>query len=166
MPLSTTVALWRIHHRGGPILAGMGDRKCAFEGCNALEFRTSGYCLRHKEEASLGGTGKDDVAPESVILVPGTMERQQKWKLDSGFFAGLILPYSPIFLSVLLVSSDGILPGDWCCLMLLSPPIVSALIMNTADKEVNLSVEKGAKLSLWIWLGLAGFGFLVLAALF
>ena len=26
----------------------MGDRKCAFEGCNALEFRTTGYCLRHK----------------------------------------------------------------------------------------------------------------------
>ena len=27
----------------------MGDRKCAYEGCNALEFRTSGYCLRHKD---------------------------------------------------------------------------------------------------------------------
>ena len=26
----------------------MGNRKCDFEGCNALEFRTSGYCLRHK----------------------------------------------------------------------------------------------------------------------
>ena len=26
----------------------MGERKCAFDGCNALEFRTSGYCLRHK----------------------------------------------------------------------------------------------------------------------
>ena len=144
----------------------MGERKCAFGGCNALEFRTSGYCLRHKEEATRGGTGKDDVPPESVILFPGFTESQQEWKLDGGFFAGLILPYSPILLSVLLVSSDGILPGDWCCLMLFSPPIVSALIMNTADKEVNLSVEKGAKLSLWIWLGLAGFGFLVLAALF
>ena len=26
----------------------MGERKCAYEDCNALEFRTSGYCLRHK----------------------------------------------------------------------------------------------------------------------
>ena len=26
----------------------MGDRNCVFEGCNALEFRTSGYCLRHR----------------------------------------------------------------------------------------------------------------------
>ena len=25
----------------------MGERKCAFEDCNALEFRTKGYCLRH-----------------------------------------------------------------------------------------------------------------------
>ena len=27
----------------------MGENKCAFEGCNALEFRTTGYCLRHKD---------------------------------------------------------------------------------------------------------------------
>ena len=27
----------------------MGERKCAFESCNALEFRTTGYCLRHKD---------------------------------------------------------------------------------------------------------------------
>ena len=27
----------------------MGERTCAFEGCNALEFRTTGYCLRHKD---------------------------------------------------------------------------------------------------------------------
>ena len=26
----------------------MGERKCAYEGCNALEFRASGFCLRHK----------------------------------------------------------------------------------------------------------------------
>ncbi len=26
----------------------MGERSCGFEGCKALEFRTSGYCLRHK----------------------------------------------------------------------------------------------------------------------
>ena len=27
----------------------MGERKCAFEACNALELRTTGYCLRHKD---------------------------------------------------------------------------------------------------------------------
>ena len=35
---------------GPSILEFMGDRKCAFEGCNALEFRTSGYCHRHKDD--------------------------------------------------------------------------------------------------------------------
>ena len=34
---------------GLPILTGVGDRKCEFDGCNALEFRTSGYCLRHRD---------------------------------------------------------------------------------------------------------------------
>ena len=32
----------------------MGERKCAFEGCNALEFRTTGYCLRHKDGVANG----------------------------------------------------------------------------------------------------------------
>ena len=53
--------------------------------------------------------GEDDVPPESVVLVPGFNERRQKWKLDSGFFAGLVLPFSPIFLSVLLVFLISIL---------------------------------------------------------
>ena len=47
----------RIRHRGTPILTGMGDRKCEFDGCNALEFRTSGYCLRHKD-------GRAEIEPD------------------------------------------------------------------------------------------------------
>ena len=27
----------------------MGDRNCAFDGCNSLEFRSTGYCLKHKD---------------------------------------------------------------------------------------------------------------------
>ena len=30
----------------------MGERKCAYEGCKALEFRTSGFCLRHKDPSN------------------------------------------------------------------------------------------------------------------
>ena len=144
----------------------MGERKCAFEGCNALEFRTSGYCLRHKEEAPRGGTGTEDVPPESVVLFPGFTESQQEWKLDGGFFAGLIFPYSLIIMSILLASSQSSFPEDLCCLMFLSPPLISAIIMNNAGREGKLSLEKGAKMSLWIWLGIAGLGFLLIASLF
>ena len=28
----------------------MGERTCAFDGCNSLEFRTTGFCLKHKDE--------------------------------------------------------------------------------------------------------------------
>ena len=48
----------RIRHRGTPTLTGVGDRNCAFEGCNALEFRTSGYCLRHR-----GGLPDEKIHP-------------------------------------------------------------------------------------------------------
>ena len=30
----------------------MGERTCAFDGCNSLEFRMTGYCLKHKDNQS------------------------------------------------------------------------------------------------------------------
>jgi len=33
----------------GEEIIDVGERKCGFDGCNALEFRTSGFCLRHKD---------------------------------------------------------------------------------------------------------------------
>ena len=39
----------------------MGERKCTFEGCNALEFRTTGYCLRHKG-------GLPEAAPNAIKI--------------------------------------------------------------------------------------------------
>ena len=41
----------------------MGERNCAIEGCNALEFRSSGYCLRHKDDHPW-------LAPPEVSLDP------------------------------------------------------------------------------------------------
>ena len=38
-------------------MTGVGDRKCEFEGCNALEFRTYGFCLRHKD-------GRAEIKPD------------------------------------------------------------------------------------------------------
>ena len=46
----------------------MGESKCAFEGCNALEFRTSGYCLRHR-----GG-----LPDEKIHLITGKPKETEK----------------------------------------------------------------------------------------
>ena len=32
---------------------GVGERTCAFDGCNSLEFRTTGFCLKHKDDVKL-----------------------------------------------------------------------------------------------------------------
>jgi|TARA_B100001105_G_scaffold213884_1_gene178974 hypothetical protein len=44
----------------------MGDRKCAFEDCNKLEFRTAGYCLNHTDN-SLDG---------NQIEIPNTLQQR------------------------------------------------------------------------------------------
>tara|TARA_B100001996_G_scaffold375197_1_gene354819 strand:+ start:415 stop:909 length:495 start_codon:yes stop_codon:yes gene_type:complete len=42
----------------------MGERRCAFDGCNALEFRTTEYCLRHK--GNLANNKKSNVTVDSL----------------------------------------------------------------------------------------------------
>ena len=50
MPLNNTVTLGRRkYYPIGREVVDVGERKCGFDGCNALEFRTTGYCLRHKD---------------------------------------------------------------------------------------------------------------------
>ena len=48
----------------------MGERKCAYEDCNALEFRTSGFCLRHKD-------GNNDTKKASSTIVNESLEVNQ-----------------------------------------------------------------------------------------
>ena len=48
----------------------MGERKCAFDGCNALEFRATGYCLRHGEK----GLNTKKIR---VVEVPKDGEREE-----------------------------------------------------------------------------------------
>ena len=45
----------------------MGDRNCAFEGCNALEFRTTGFCLNHKDGQFGVSTSMQNSDPPSQI---------------------------------------------------------------------------------------------------
>ena len=57
----------------------MGDRKCEFDGCNALEFRTSGYCLRHKggspdEENPLVTSKPEETSQKPIFDIIGRTE--------------------------------------------------------------------------------------------
>jgi hypothetical protein len=44
----------------------MGDKKCAFEDCIQLEFRTAGYCLNHT----------DNSLDENQIEIPNTLQQR------------------------------------------------------------------------------------------
>jgi len=69
----------------------VGERKCAFDGCNALEFRTSGYCLRHKD-GSAEESGVSEI-PESLVNT-GIDESKMSAGFSRGFF------YTPLFLAI------------------------------------------------------------------
>ncbi len=52
----------------------MGERKCGFDGCNALEFRTTGYCLRHKDDEMVVknmGEVKESTSIEWILFLVG-----------------------------------------------------------------------------------------------
>ena len=53
----------------------MGERNCAYEGCNALEFRTSGYCLRHKNENPV----EKKLRMADSIVTPSTESPSFSW---------------------------------------------------------------------------------------
>ena len=55
----------------------MGLRKCAAEGCNALEFRTEGWCQKHRvDNTPLPSKVKDILPPESTILTQTTTSQE------------------------------------------------------------------------------------------
>ena len=114
----------------------MGERKCAFEGCNALEFRTNGYCLRHKDEGPKEKTPAISkiASPESTNMGEGEGGMEFEWSLfligipasyfgyrclqigpTNGWFSGLIDPI------VLICGVVSLLIGLY---FLLSPLIV------------------------------------------
>ena len=59
----------------------MGERNCAYEGCNALEFRTSGYCLRHKNENPV----EKKLRMTDSIVTPSTEPPSFSWLKIVGF---------------------------------------------------------------------------------
>tara|TARA_B100000676_G_scaffold227614_1_gene225569 strand:+ start:131 stop:541 length:411 start_codon:yes stop_codon:yes gene_type:complete len=101
MPPRTAVALGRRKYYGiGRGIIDVGERKCAFESCNALEFRTTGYCLRHKD-----GTASQ----EMLTLESRSSEEKGSLKESAGVLLIVIgiLPF--LFGFLLFLRSLGIL---------------------------------------------------------
>ena len=77
----------------------MGDRKCGFEGCNALEFRTSGYCLRHKGGLTYEKTRYFDTL-DKTLPEPATIT-------DPLLIPKIALGYVPFVWFLLFLTSFG-----------------------------------------------------------
>ena len=78
----------------------MGENKCAFDGCNALEFRATGYCLRHKKDLSDKRSPNITENPSKEIQNASKVEIE--WYL---FFIGI--PFSLFGLINGLISGLG-----------------------------------------------------------
>jgi len=75
----------------------MGERKCAFEGCNALEFRTTGYCLRHK-----------DGNPDEKVPAISNIESPESTSIKSVFgFILMMFGIPTIITGVVWFTDDG-----------------------------------------------------------
>ena len=120
----------------------VGERKCAFEGCNALEFRTTGYCLRHK-----GGL------PEEKIAYSGTPDEDGLEIIpDPLLIPKIALAYVPFVVFLLFLTSLGsdafagyyLFLNSGACLLLLLPLYSVYLVRLTwqryKDGTLTLSV--------------------------
>tara|TARA_B110001450_G_scaffold257022_1_gene290346 strand:- start:7773 stop:8195 length:423 start_codon:yes stop_codon:yes gene_type:complete len=59
----------------------VGERNCAFSGCNALEFRNTEYCLRHKDAGS-----KSMAPPTKTIVENNYTDQREKNTYGEGNF--------------------------------------------------------------------------------
>ena len=89
----------------------MGDNKCAYDGCNALEFRTTGYCLKHKDGPKTTliveiNPVKNEVSEEiDMIDTSNPKHNNVVWFLI-GLFAG------PVFAIIMSVISEFLFQID------------------------------------------------------
>ena len=80
----------------------MGKRNCSEASCNALEFRASGYCLRHKDDHPW--LAPPEPAPE--VIADSKKERKKSeeeiLKGPIGFAIGLTAFFFPPILLILI----------------------------------------------------------------
>ena len=141
----------------------MGDRNCAVDGCNALEFRTTGICNRH---LSMGVDPLEDSS--SILMAKESDVVGEKMPKDRNFWMGLIIPtmlpvtvFIPLYMNrdtVDLGTGISLLLG-WACSFCLWPVIGFQLASNNKIVE---NMRNGAKLSGKIGLMIGGFMFLMI----
>ena len=90
----------------------MGENKCAYDGCNALEFRTSGYCLRHKDGPKTTLIGeinpvKNEISEGIDMTNTSTLEHNNVVWFLAGLFAGPSFAIIMGFLSEVLFQTGG-----------------------------------------------------------
>ena len=109
----------------------MGERNCAFQGCNALEFRSSGYCLRHKDdhpwltppEVSHVPVQKDVAQAQTHLEEGASQQKAVEEEFLAGplgwaialivwFFPPILLLLIPIYFFKRLSSKDEVGPSN------------------------------------------------------
>ena len=142
----------------------MGERNCAVDGCNALEFRTTGICNRH---LSMGVDPLEDST--SILMAKESDGVGEKIPKDRNFWMGLIIPtILPVTFFILLFMAE-LLSWDWgtgislllgwACSFCLWPVIGFELASNNKIVE---NMRNGAKLSGKIGLIIGGLMFLII----
>ena len=98
----------------------MGERKCAFDGCNALEFRTSGYCLRHK------GSLVSESSPSSIKK---TTPIKEPTKSSNNLLTITIISVCVAFFPILMINDDTTGGGGAVFLMCMTIPVGVAILL-------------------------------------
>ena len=93
----------------------MGERKCGFEGCNALEFRTTGYCLRHKD-GERGEKNRIEISVESNSEPEKIDDRPTSLGFKKGFL------YTPLGLAAASLLLQDVC-SVWLFFGVIIPPI-------------------------------------------
>tara|TARA_Y100000768_G_scaffold388837_1_gene387751 strand:- start:2947 stop:3402 length:456 start_codon:yes stop_codon:yes gene_type:complete len=102
----------------------MGDNKCAYDGCNALEFRTSGYCLKHRDGpktiliSEINPIKKEISEDIDLIKSPNPKYNNFIW-FPIGLFAGPAIAIIMITISEILfdIGGEGIAVFSICVIL-------------------------------------------------
>lgn len=87
----------------------MGERNCAVDGCNALEFRTTGICNLH---LSMGVDPLED-SPSIETQFAGDHRLTLEVVMSYGFLIGLVAPAIPAIVLYILLMFVGPIQDIW-----------------------------------------------------